>query len=67
VSVVLFERQIVDLDSYVTDIRRHSGNVLNRAGLIRAVIDGFLNSPIDRKSIQSEADLRALVTRRLRS
>jgi hypothetical protein len=67
VSVVLFERQIVDLDSYVTDIRRHNGNVLNRAGLIRAVIDAFLNSAIDRRAIQSEAGLRALVTRRLKS
>jgi hypothetical protein len=65
VSVVLFERQIADLDRCVSDSRRRTGSVLNRTGIIRAVIDGFLNSAIDRKAIRSEADLRAEMTRRL--
>jgi hypothetical protein len=68
VSVVLFERQIVDLDRRLVNIRRHSGNsTLNRAGLIRAVIDGFLNSSVDKETIRSEAQLREEIRKRLRS
>ena len=64
-SVVLFDRQIVHLDRLVTDIRGRSGKVVNRAEIIRALIDGLIDSGIDVTTTASEADLRAKVARRL--
>src|SRR5881397_1098129 len=65
VSVVLFERQILHLDRLATDIRGRSGKVLNRAEIIRALIDGLIESGMDVTGSGSEADLRARVARRL--
>jgi hypothetical protein len=65
VSVVLFDRQILHLDRLTTDIRGKSGRVLNRAEIIRALIDGLIDSGMDITSTGSEADLRARVARRL--
>jgi hypothetical protein len=65
VSVVLFDRQIVHLDRLATDIRGRSGKVLNRAEIIRALIDGLIDSGLDVTATGSEADLRARVARRL--
>jgi hypothetical protein len=67
VSVVLFDRQIVHLDRLAVDIRGKSGKVLNRAEIIRALIDGLLDSGMDVTGSASEAELRARVARRLRS
>jgi hypothetical protein len=65
VSVVLFDRQIVQLDRLATDIRGKSGKALNRAEIIRALIDALIDSGMDVTASGSEADLRARVTRRL--
>jgi hypothetical protein len=65
VSVVLFDRQIVHLDRLATDIRGKSGKVINRAEIIRALIDGLIDSGIDITGSATEADLRAGVARRL--
>jgi len=65
--VVLFDRQIVHLDRLAADIRGHSGRILNRAELIRALIDGFIDSGMDITGAASEADMRARVARRLGS
>ena len=65
VSVVLFDRQILHLDRLATDIRGKSGKVLNRAEIIRALIDGLIDSGMDITASGSEADLRARVARRL--
>jgi hypothetical protein len=67
VSVVLFDRQVVHLDRLATDIRGRSGKVLNRAEIIRALIDGLIDSGMDVTSTASEADLRARLARRLGS
>jgi len=67
VSVVLFDRQILHLDLLVTDIRGKNGRVLNRAEIIRALIDGLIDSGMDVSATASEADLRARVARRLGS
>src|SRR6266516_3366834 len=67
VSVVLFDRQILHLDRLATDIRGTSGKVLNRAEIIRALIDGLIDSGMDITATGSEADLRSLVARRLGS
>src|ERR687883_1663911 len=65
VSVVLFDRQILHLDRLATDIRGRSGKVLNRAEIIRALIDGLIDSGMDITGSASEADLRSRVARRL--
>jgi len=65
VSVVLFDRQIVHLDRLATDIRGKSGKVINRAEIIRALIDALIDSGLDVTSSGSEADLRGRVARRL--
>ncbi len=65
VSVVLFDRQIIHLDRLATDIRGITGRALNRAEIIRALIDGLIDSGMDISGASSEGDLRARVARRL--
>jgi len=67
VSVVLFDRQIHHLDGLSTDMRDKTGKVLNRAEIIRGLIDGLIESGMDITSTASEADLRGRVARRLGS
>ncbi|OLC52196.1 MAG: hypothetical protein AUH43_00720 [Acidobacteria bacterium 13_1_40CM_65_14] len=67
VSVVLFDRQILHLDRLASEIRGKSGKLLNRAEIIRALIDGLIDSGMDITGTGSEADLRARVARRLGS
>jgi len=66
VSVVLFDRQIASLDHLATNLRARNGaKVFNRAEIIRALIDGLIDSGMDIAGAASEADLRARVARRL--
>ena len=67
VSVVLFDRQIHHLDHLAIEIRGKSGKVLNRAEIIRALIDALIDSGMDITSAATEADLRARIARRLGS
>jgi len=67
VSVVLFDRQIVHLDRLASNVRGKNGKVLNRAEIIRALIDGLIDSGMDITGTASEADLRARVARHLGS
>src|SRR5690349_24161579 len=64
VSVVLFDRQIRHLDRLAADGGSRARKALNRAEIIRALIDGLIESGIDVRAASSEADLRATVTRR---
>jgi hypothetical protein len=64
---VLFDRQILHLDRLASEIRGKSGKLLNRAEIIRALIDGLIDSGMDITGTGSEADLRARVARRLGS
>ena len=66
VSVVLFDRQIVRLDAAAKVIRKKTGNVLTRAAMIRALIDGVLDSGLELTTITSESDLRQRLARLLR-
>src|SRR6185295_13431713 len=65
VSVVLFDRQIHHLDRLATEVRGKTGRLLNRAEIIRALIDGLIDSGMDITATASEADLRGRVARRL--
>ena len=72
VSVVLFDRQVLHLDRLAVtnrgkDVRGKKTKPLNRAEIIRALIDGLLDSGMDITGSVSEADLRARVARRLGS
>jgi hypothetical protein len=66
VSVVLFDRQIVRLDAAAKVILKNTGNALTRAAMIRALIDGVLDSGLELTTITSESDLRQRLARRLR-
>ena len=66
VSVVLFDRQIVRLDRLASDIRQKTGRAVNRAALIRAVIDGLFDSELAIKDIGSERELRVRIAQHLR-
>ena len=65
VSVVLFDRQVRHLDRLAAGLRGKNGKVLNRAEIIRALIDGLIDSGMDITGAGSEADLRARIARRL--
>jgi hypothetical protein len=65
VSVVLFDRQIHDLDRLTKVMRAKNGKAMNRAEIIRALIDGLMESGMDVSGAGSEANLRARVARRL--
>ena len=67
VSVVLFDRQILHLDRLTREIRTKSAKLLNRAEIIRGLIDGLIDSGMDITPASSEGDLRARVARRLGS
>ena len=69
---MLFDRQLVHLDRLAVDSRGKDSHgkkakLLNRAEIIRALIDGLLDSGMDITGSASEADLRARVARRLGS
>lgn len=66
VSVVLFNRQVAQLDQLLTKIRGRNPRALNRAAIIRALIDGFLDSRLDMSAIQSEQEFRTRIRHRLR-
>ena len=65
--MVLFDRQILHLDRLAADDRGRAGKPLNRAEIIRALIDGLIDSGMDITGVSSEADLRARIARRLGS
>ena len=65
VSVVLFDRQVMHLDRFATANRGKTGKLLNRAEIIRALIDGLIDSGMDITGSASERDLRGRVARRL--
>jgi hypothetical protein len=66
VTVVLLNRQIVDLDLLAADIRATTGAAIKRAEIIRALVDALAASGIDLTSVTCETDLRTILTARLR-
>jgi hypothetical protein len=67
VTVVLYDRQIVRLDRLTASIRRNSGKVVNRAALIRGVIDALFDSEVDVTGVGSERELRVRLAKHLRA
>jgi hypothetical protein len=58
VTVVLFNRQIVFLDSVSASIRATNGAAISRAQLIRALIDAVGEANVDLTSARSEAEVK---------
>jgi hypothetical protein len=67
VSVVLFDRQVRRLDRLTGGVRGKGGKEFNRAEIIRALIDGFIDSELDLSTAGSESELRAKIARHLGS
>jgi hypothetical protein len=65
VSVVMFERQVADLDRLTTAIRGKTGANLTRAEVIRALLDALNESRLDVTSIVSGAQLKRLILQKL--
>ena len=65
VSVVMFERQVLELDRLTTAIRSKTGANLTRAEVIRALLDALNESRLDVTSIISGAQLKRLLQQKL--
>lgn len=65
-TTILYNRQIAQLDRLSSDIRERSGHVVNRADLIRAILDAALSTKIDLGAATSEEDVRRLVAAHLK-
>jgi hypothetical protein len=65
VSVVMFERQVVELDRLTTMIRSKTGANLTRAEVIRALLDALDESRLDVTSVVSGAHLKRLLAQKL--
>jgi geranylgeranyl pyrophosphate synthase len=58
VSVVLFDRQITQLDRILQRVKQPDGKRLTRASLIRALLDGLLEGGLQLDTRTTEMDLR---------
>jgi hypothetical protein len=67
VSVVLFERQVHHLDQLSRKARRNGHKSINRACLIRGLIDGMIKSGLDLSAYPSELHVSEDVAMRLRA
>jgi len=65
VSVVLFRRQVRQLDQLTAQIRRTNAVRLTRAELIRALIDALIESRLDLTTTESGADVKRILVDRL--
>lgn len=65
VSVVMFERQVLELDRLTNAIRRKTGANLTRAEVIRALLDALDESRLDVTTVLSGAQLKRIVAQKL--
>ena len=65
VSVVMFERQVLELDRLTTAIRSNTGANLTRAEVIRGLLDALNESRLDVTSVVSGAHLKRLLVQKL--
>ena len=64
-TVVLRHSEIAFLDRLCADITANSGQVVQRAGVIRTLIDALAESGIDVTRASSEDEIKALLLERL--
>ncbi len=65
VSVVMFERQVVEIDHLTAAIRAKTGANLTRAEIIRALLDALNESRLDVTTVVSGAQLKRLLSQKL--
>lgn len=65
VSVVMFERQVLELDRLTAAIRAKTGANLTRAEIIRTLLDALSESRLDVTSVVSGAQLKRLLSQKL--
>ena len=65
VSVVMFERQVLELDRLTNAIRSKTGANLTRAEVIRALLDALDESRLDVTSVVSGAHLKRMLAQKL--
>ena len=65
VSVVMFERQVLELDRLTHAIRSKTGATLTRAEIIRSLLDALDESHLDITTVASGAQLKSMLTQRL--
>ena len=65
VSVVMFERQVVEIDQLTAAIRANTGANLTRAEIIRALLDALNESRLDVTTVVSGAQLKRLLSQKL--
>ena len=65
VSVVMFERQVIELDRLTTAIRSKTGANLTRAEVIRSLLDALDESRLDVTSVVSGAQLKRILAQKL--
>jgi hypothetical protein len=65
VSVVMFERQVLELDRLTAAIRGTTGAKLTRAEVIRSLLDALNESRLDVTSVVSGAQLKRLLSQKL--
>ena len=65
VSVVMFERQVLQLDRLTTAIRSKSGAHLTRAEVIRALLDALNESGLDVTAVLSGKQLQQIIEQKL--
>ena len=62
---MLLDRQIAFLDRLAANIKAQSGAAINRAQLIRSLVDAVTDAHVDLTTATSEADLKATILSRL--
>ena len=65
VSVVMFERQILELDKLTMTIRSKTGATITRAEVIRSLLDALDESRLDVTNVDSGAQLKRMVLQKL--
>ena len=65
VSVVMFERQVLELDRLTTAIRTKTGATLTRAEVIRALLVALSESRLEVTAVTSGAHLKRLLSQKL--
>ncbi len=65
VSVVMFERQVLELDRLTNAIRSKTGANLTRAEVIRSLLDALDESGLDVTSVVSGAQLKRILAQKL--
>ncbi len=65
VSVVMFDRQVAELDRLTNTIRNKTGATLTRAEVIRSLLDALGESGLDVTTVASGAQLKRMLAQKL--